>query len=336
VKAKIAAGVVSAWERGDFEDQCTLHTWEGGVEGKVCSACSQWEMLAKFYRSAQAWDGRDYMCRACRHIQQQDKLCRIGNCCVDCGAYIDYRATRCEECNIALHRTEHENRNAIEGKTCSVCGKWKPLVSYSPSKSVWDGLLNQCKQCLSRQTWLRRLACQGNCVDCGAVISSQATWCPQCLAGRRRNVHTAKQGVMGKVCSTCQEWRPLDEFCKGDRWDGLSHRCKACRTKRAEERRARIAGVDIDEVDIGAIFARDGYRCTYCGNIENLSIDHIIPLANGGPHCEENLVVACKSCNSSKGAKSLVVWMLDGGWWQLKQGANHGTQEKDIPYGGIT
>ena len=42
--------------------------------------------------------------------------------------------------------------------------------------------------------------------------------------------------------------------------------------------------------------------CAYCGKQqERLVQDHIIPLDNDGPHTAENIVPACRSCNSKKG-----------------------------------
>jgi 5-methylcytosine-specific restriction endonuclease McrA len=48
-----------------------------------------------------------------------------------------------------------------------------------------------------------------------------------------------------------------------------------------------------------AIFLRDGGRCQYCGT-EAENIDHVIPKSRGGPHEWENVVAACKRCNSRK------------------------------------
>lgn len=48
-----------------------------------------------------------------------------------------------------------------------------------------------------------------------------------------------------------------------------------------------------------------GYRCVYCGEKKKLSQDHIIPLRKGGYHVKENVVPACKRCNSSKNQKDL-------------------------------
>jgi 5-methylcytosine-specific restriction endonuclease McrA len=47
------------------------------------------------------------------------------------------------------------------------------------------------------------------------------------------------------------------------------------------------------------VFARDGSRCQYCGlAAENL--DHVIPRSKGGPHTWENVVAACRRCNTRK------------------------------------
>ncbi len=48
-----------------------------------------------------------------------------------------------------------------------------------------------------------------------------------------------------------------------------------------------------------AVFARDGGRCQYCGAVAE-SIDHVVPRAKGGPHTWENVVAACRPCNTSK------------------------------------
>jgi 5-methylcytosine-specific restriction endonuclease McrA len=48
-----------------------------------------------------------------------------------------------------------------------------------------------------------------------------------------------------------------------------------------------------------AVFARDGHRCQYCGaSAEN--IDHVIPKSRGGLHAWDNVVAACRPCNSRK------------------------------------
>jgi 5-methylcytosine-specific restriction endonuclease McrA len=50
------------------------------------------------------------------------------------------------------------------------------------------------------------------------------------------------------------------------------------------------------------IFVRDGAACVHCGADEDLTIDHIIPVAAGGTDDPANLQVLCRRCNSAKGA----------------------------------
>ena len=49
--------------------------------------------------------------------------------------------------------------------------------------------------------------------------------------------------------------------------------------------------------------------CNYCGSSDNLALDHIFPQRFGGKDNAENLIFACRSCNSSKGKKDLMEWM---------------------------
>lgn len=55
------------------------------------------------------------------------------------------------------------------------------------------------------------------------------------------------------------------------------------------------------------LFARDGYRCAYCGRHESelkeregLTRDHLVPQSRGGGNSWENCVTACSTCNHRK------------------------------------
>jgi len=49
------------------------------------------------------------------------------------------------------------------------------------------------------------------------------------------------------------------------------------------------------------VMERDQYRCVECGTHLALTIDHIVPLVQGGSSDEDNLRTLCRSCNSRKG-----------------------------------
>ncbi len=62
------------------------------------------------------------------------------------------------------------------------------------------------------------------------------------------------------------------------------------------------------------IFARDGYRCVYCGNVfesEELSIDHVQPRMRGGDGSQGNVVTACRGCNTAKAGRRLSQFLAD-------------------------
>lgn len=58
-----------------------------------------------------------------------------------------------------------------------------------------------------------------------------------------------------------------------------------------------------------ALIRRDGKKCFYCGNDtteENRSLEHLVPLAHGGPNHLSNLVLAHSCCNSDAGHLSVM------------------------------
>lgn len=54
---------------------------------------------------------------------------------------------------------------------------------------------------------------------------------------------------------------------------------------------------------VDAVYKRDGGRCVYCGSVENLHLDHIIPFSRGGATNIENLQLLCQKCNLEKSNK---------------------------------
>ena len=53
------------------------------------------------------------------------------------------------------------------------------------------------------------------------------------------------------------------------------------------------------------IYKRDGNKCQYCGTTKDLSLDHVHPRSRGGQDTWENLVTACRTCNTAKGSHLL-------------------------------
>ncbi|HCM7679646.1 TPA: HNH endonuclease [Klebsiella aerogenes] len=57
-----------------------------------------------------------------------------------------------------------------------------------------------------------------------------------------------------------------------------------------------------------AIYQKTKGHCGYCGcylEFEGYTADHIVPKSKGGSHEVDNLLPCCKTCNRTKGARSL-------------------------------
>jgi 5-methylcytosine-specific restriction endonuclease McrA len=55
-----------------------------------------------------------------------------------------------------------------------------------------------------------------------------------------------------------------------------------------------------------ALFARDGWRCVYCGAASGrLTLDHVVPRSRGGDSTWDNVVTSCAPCNLRKGNRLL-------------------------------
>jgi Protein of unknown function (DUF1376)/HNH endonuclease len=95
----------------------------------------------------------------------------------------------------------------------------------------------------------------------------------------------------------------LSRFYKDSWWDNKTAAQRALGIGMADYRPAIPTDIRY------AVVARDGFVCTYCGNESGpFDLDHKIPWSRGGEHSIDNLVVACASCNRSKGALTAEEW----------------------------
>lgn len=139
-------------------------------------------------------------------------------------------------------------------------------------------------------------------------------------------------GVPYRVCRFCGESKPLDQFSRNgqDKVGNILYRqdCKMCYNIRRKENKAKKSHSDF----IGSMKRRGesnlnyshqqwketviffGGECCYCGRTmrkgERLTRDHLEPVSQGGCSTQDNIVPACSSCNSSKGATEWREWYM--------------------------
>ena len=99
-----------------------------------------------------------------------------------------------------------------------------------------------------------------------------------------------------------------DALAKDPRWErsfdlppyAIFHR------KGADPHYVRVPRAIQRKISRRALFARDGWRCVYCGSSNGrLTLDHVVPRSKGGESVWENVVTACAPCNLRKGDRSL-------------------------------
>ena len=177
-------------------------------------------------------------------------------------------------------------------RVCPGCKVDKPLDGYSASTG-------RCKACVADQRRVSRLSLESvplpeiHCIMCSTRFvprSTKGNCCSEsCSRARKSQIDRYYSRVDGNKQSK-QRWQAENP---------------ESRVNTAARRRARKVGSQVasfGKAEIAARMAYFGNRCWMCrGPFE--CIDHVKPLAQGGPHILANLRPACSYCNGSKSSK---------------------------------
>lgn len=167
-------------------------------------------------------------------------------------------------------------------KVCSICTKERLLKFFSFNK-IYNKYQAACKRCRNDK----------NKIYYQKTIDHQKK--------RKKGYTSTPQFKL-----YAKKWRENNpEYPKKYREAHLAH---ARYTKARIEHRRRCliknAG-DYSKKEWENLCAYFGNICIACYESKKLTIDHVIPLSLGGTNTIDNLQPLCKSCNSSKGKKTL-------------------------------
>lgn len=220
-------------------------------------------------------------------------------------------------------------------KTCSKCKAVKPLPEFNNSKNYADGKFQWCRQCcreaskefrtrnadrikaerrekyaknkqptldyMRNRYWrdpeARRLASaewrknnpeKSKAINASAYAKNKDKVKEQSRAYYRANRETCL--AKGRVLQKRHYEANKDQY-----------------YTRSANRRAAKSGAKgtLSRGIRKALFAAQDGRCVYCRCVlpSSAHLDHIVPLAKGGSHTDENVQLLCPDCNLSKGAK---------------------------------
>ena len=157
-------------------------------------------------------------------------------------------------------------------KRCMKCGEVKHLTAFHKNKTRKDSLDDYCKIC--RRT--------------------------------RTNKYNAEHKVEKVACT--QRWRRNnpERVREYDREHYKNPHVQAWKINNNLKRRARLANVPSEDIDIDMLYERDKEICGLCRGYvgrPDASVDHIKCIVNGGHNTWDNVQLAHLTCNVQRGIK---------------------------------
>lgn len=214
----------------------------------------------------------------------------------------------CEVCGKSYRKTYAGQRTC--SRTCGGMLRYGPIEDRARYPSVRVRYAD-CAHCG------RLFVSRGGAALCSDACRRERAECRRVEVRRlhaERNAHRYGR----RPCSRCGE-----EFECGPRRGRPRRFCEPCEalaaaeTRRAARDRRRIRlrrlnGAEYERIVRSKVYERDGWRCQLCRRpVDGAAkvphpraptLDHVVPLSEGGSHTYANVQLACFLCNSLKGA----------------------------------
>lgn len=216
----------------------------------------------------------------------------------------DGKASSCKECRTASERArraamQQDRAAPPEYKACSCCGEDKPASAFNRNISTRDGLHAECKECSRIQRRARRVRNPERVKALDRASRERHS--------KRRSVR-AKEWIQEHAGHVQQRGRMYRQQ-RRDHYRQLKRRWYRAHpeyeVRRSHIRRQRVASAQTHYTIAEWRKLRKGFgnACLRCGAMEDLTIDHVVPLVLGGSNHISNLQLLCRTCNSWKNAR---------------------------------
>ena len=270
------------------------------------------------------------VCKCGNKKTQHADVCQKCKTTCECGKAKNVRSSKCSTCFLRSGEIKcvvcgkvFLSSGSLKGrKTCSDDCKRDLCVVLANNAAKKAGELNRQRASIGRQ---RKLAISadrtalkiGPCVACGCTHKrGRKDLCSQCF---QKITKWAQRLNNQKTCVECGlvfDNRVSQSLLYCSRGCYLVS-CSARESRRTQRsnRRHKIRCVDgqaTSRVVSSEIFKRDNNLCVYCGievrvykrngwmSDDEATMDHVVPISIGGEHTEQNIVTACRKCNTAK------------------------------------
>lgn len=180
----------------------------------------------------------------------------------------------------------------VNNRMCAHCHvKLRPQCTHDTCSKCRNLPTRPGRRCGTCAKLLRKDSQAEACVTCRRVSGDrgQTSEARRTYQERYAREHSERKIAQGRVWREANPVRVAEKRRQGD-----------------AVRRARLIGLHVESVDPSIVWQRDEGVCHLCSlpcDVENWHLEHVIPVARGGPHCYANTAVAHPLCNWSKGAK---------------------------------
>lgn len=213
-------------------------------------------------------------------------------------------------------------------KRCTKCRAIHLLAQYRVDARGRDGHKTECRLCEKLRTYLWRRTRAGqiseratrkryNESEHGRAKRAVYRQTEAMRAARGRWIQSpAGQAYQARYRKSAKRKSVAARYAASPK--GRAAQRRNCRTEAGRARLARsahkrrsllencISTLTADEWTTIQLMQRG--RCHYCRKVKTLTMDHVIPMSQGGHHVKENIVGACRPCNTRKGNKILTLF----------------------------
>lgn len=203
----------------------------------------------------------------------------------------DGRKYICKECSDRRSGYKHigkkRDKPSVDPgyKWCFGCKSAQPLSNFMEDKTKWDGLRPRCNDC-------------------------HKAWSKEYWQENREHLLPENRERLRNLYERNKEY-----YRARNREKRKKPGYRVIAMRGSHRRRARKRGATISVVDYNRILARDGRHCYICDkeidpqlywrHPASLVYDHVVPLARGGAHSEDNIKPVHRVCNERKNVRLL-------------------------------
>jgi 5-methylcytosine-specific restriction endonuclease McrA len=208
----------------------------------------------------------------------------------------------------------------LDTKQCTKCGETKPFSGYYFRKKD-NRYESACKACHRAENRAWREAHPGRSAETARKWREEHPERFREMRAKWKVDHAKETQERSRILyatnSKMREWRRQYSL---QHRDEIAVKNKMYRARDPDairaarwRRKMRLRGVsgNVTPAEWRERIAYFNGHCAYCGEqMIRPTQDHMVPISRGGAHSIENLVPACMSCNSRKGTKNLLEYLI--------------------------